>query len=354
MSASTNPLVAVPEFKLTIGNAAVSPRLKADIASVEVTEDADMPAMLSVTLSMWDVERQSLQEDYLSQFALGTSLELAIGDSGTTIFTGEVTALEPEFGGVERGDSLKVQAYNRLHRLQFGTHQRTFEKMTSSDIASSIADEVGLTGAVDNSTVKHAHVAQRNVSNLAFLLDLARPINYEVLVEDKTLHFRNIKTPRGQAVTLTYRQDLVEFTPRQRAVHEGAQVEVRGWDVKAKKAILGKAGGGDETSKMGGDNTGAELSAAAFLSATRTIAHESVVDADHATQIAKAAYNRQQSNFIDAQGECAGSTMIRAGNTIDIAGVGDAFSGTYYVVSATHTVGLDGYRTRFKATRNSV
>jgi phage protein D len=354
MSASTSPLVGVPEFELTIGNAAIAPALKADIASVEVTEDVDMPAMLSVTLSLWDAQSQSLKEDYLTQFALGTPLELAIGDSGTTIFTGEVTALEPEFGGFERGDSLKVQAYNRLHRLQFGTYQRTFEKMTYSDIASSIAGELGLTGAADDSAVKHAHVAQKNVSNLAFLLDLARPINYEVLVEDKTLHFRGIKAPRGPAVTLTYRQDLVEFTPRQRSVHEGAKVEVRGWDVKAKKAILGSAGAGDETSKMGGDDTGAELSAAAFASATRTVTREPVVDADHATRIAKAAYNRQQSNFIEAQGECAGSTQIRAGNSVDIAGLGDAFSGTYYVVSATHTVGLDGYRTRFKVTRNAV
>ena len=358
MSTSVSPRVGIPQFELTIGKAAIAPALKADISAVEVTEDIDMPSMLSFTVNLWDAARQSLKESYFTQFALGTPLELAVGISGTSpIFTGEVTALEPEFGGIDRGDSLKIQAYNRLHRLQFGTHQRTFEKMAYSDVASSIADELGLSSAVDNTTVKHAHVAQRNVSNLRFLLDLARPINYELRVEDKTLYFRKTQEQQGAAVSLTYRRDLIEFTPRQRVVPEGAKVEVRGWDVKTKKLILGKAGSGDETSKMGGKKTGAEIAASAFTSftsATRTITRQPIVDADEATQIAKAYYNRQQRDFIEAQAECAGSPMIRAASTVDISGVGDAFSGTYSVVSATHRVGPEGYRTRFKATRNSV
>jgi phage protein D len=105
---------------------------------------------------------------------------------------------------------------------------------------------------------------------------------------------------------------------------------------------------------MGGKKTGAEISASAFVSATRTITAEALVDADEATQIAKAWYNRQQSNFVEAQGECVGSPLIRAGETIEIAGVGKTFSGIYYVISAKHTLGPSGYQTRFEVTRNSL
>ena len=42
------------------------------------------------------------------------------------------------------------------------------------------------------------------------------------------------------------------------------------------------------------------------------------------------------------------------GKTIEITGVGQAFSGAYYVVSVKHTIGPTGYRTRFEVTRNSV
>ena len=355
MSAPTTPLVGIPRFTLSIAKVAASPALKADIGSVELSEDLNLPAMLTFSVNLWDGMRLRVKEDYLDQFALGTSIELSLGiNSETPIFTGEVTALEPDFGGIDQPDSLRVQVFNRLHRLQFGNRQRTFQNKTSSDIASSIANDHALTASVESTDDKQPHVTQRNETNLAFLLRLARPLNYEVLVDDKTLLFRKPKAQEGAAVSLTYRQDLIEFAPRQRAISEGSSVEVRGWDAKAKQPIVGRAGAGDETTKMGGKQTGAEVSANAFSAQPRTITAQILLDANEATEVAKAHYNRQQSDFIEAQGECAGSPAIRAGKTIEIAGVGKAFSGPYYVVSAKHTIGPTGYRTRFEATRNSV
>ena len=354
MNAAVIPPIGIPSFTLSIAKVAAAPALKADIASVEVCEDLNMPAMLSFSVNLWDGMRLRLKEDYLDQFALGTPLELALGINGETpIFTGEVTALEPEFGGMDGPDSLHVRAYNRMHRLLFGNRQRTFQNKTSSDIASEIANAIGLAAEVESTSDTHAHITQQSETDLAFLLRLAEPLNYEVFVDDKTLYFRKPKVQDEAVVKLTYRRDLTEFTPRQRVVPDGAKVEVRGWDVKAKKFIVGKAGAGDESAKIGGKQTGAELSAAAFTSATRTIPGQVLADADEATKIAKAWYDRQQSNFVEAQGECAGSPLIRAGKKIDIDGIAKAFGGEYYVVSAKHAIGPTGYRTRFEATRNS-
>ena len=225
--------------------------------------------------------------------------------------------------------------------------------MTYSEIASKIADEVGLTGDVEDTVTKREHVTQESINNLTFLLKL-KPENYEVKVEDKTLFFRTTRESEGPAASLKYRRDLIQFTPRLRAVPAGGKVEVRGWDVKTKKPIVGKAGPGDETSKMGGSKTGAEISAAAFVAATRTITNESVIDADEAQRIAKAWYNRQQSDFVEADGECPGAPAIRVGKTIEITDIGKPFSGIYYVTSCTHTVGRAGYRTSFKVRRNAV
>ena len=355
MTASIIPIVGIPQFELTIGNSAVTPELKAAITSLEVKEDLDMPAMLSFSLNLWDNTSQTLKEEYFDQFALGTPIELAMGINETeSLFTGEVTALEPEFGGLDGGDSLKVQAYNRLYRLQFGTHQKTFEEMSSSEIASAIASDVGLTGEVEDSVTKHKHITQNNLSNLRFLLELAKPLNFEVKVEEKKLFFTKTQESESHALSLTYRRDLVEFSPRQRAIPDGAKVEVRGWDAKNKQAIVGKAQSGDEETKMGGQQSGAEISSSAFESVTQTITSQPVADIDEANQIAKARYNKQQANFIEADGESAGSALIRAGKTIEILGVGEAFSGIYYVTSATHSINGDVYKTNFKARRNAI
>lgn len=224
------PAVGIPLVSVSSGKTAVSPEVKAAIVSVEVNEEEDQPAMVSITLNLWDGLRQRIKEEYLTQFQLGTPLEVAVGlNQASPIFTGEVTALEPSFGSGEGGgDTLTIRAYNRLHRLRFGTQQRTFQKMTDSQIASAIADEVGLTGDVEDTITKHEHVTQENINNLTFLLNRAQSINYEVKVDDKTLFFRKTHEPEGPAVSLAYRRDLIRLTPRLRAVAEGGAVEVRG------------------------------------------------------------------------------------------------------------------------------
>lgn len=347
--------ISVPQYEISLGGTKVSPKVEDDILNIVLNDDIKIPAMLSLTLNLWNFQQRELNEEYLTQFKIGTPIEFSVGlDDLAEVFTGEVVGLEPEFGGDDRGDLLHIQAFNRLHRLRFGTYQRTFSKVSASDIASTIASDSGLTISSDDSKVKHTHVTQNNKNNLQFLLELAESINYEVLVEDKTLFFRETQEEEGQALTVNYRQELYEFKPRQKALPQGAEVEVRGWDIKTKGPIVSMAGSGDENSKMGGDKTGAAVSAQAFGSVKRTITNQQVMDADEAKNIAKAIYNNQQSKFIEADGECVGDVLVRAGKTIEILGVGEAFSGIYYITSASHTFGEDGYITTFKVRRNAI
>jgi phage protein D len=352
----TIPEVGIPHVEVTTGNSPLDSGVRGDIVSVELNYEVDVPAMATITLNVWDPVARAVKDAYFDQFQLGTALEVAIGLNQTTpMFTGEVTALEPSFGGHEGGgDTLRIQAYDRLHRLRFGTKQRTFQKQKDSEIASQIADGVGLTGDVEDTGVKHPHVTQENVNDLTFLLSRAKQINYEVRVEDKTLLFRKTREAEGPAITLEYRKDLIRFSPRQRTVPEGGKVAVRGWDVKNKKVIVGTAGSGDESSKMGGSQTGAEVSSKAFVSSTRTITDQPVLDTDEAQKIAKAWFNRQQQDFIEADAESPGIPELSAGKTIEIKGVGKPFSGVYYVVSATHTIGPEGYRTKIRVRRIAV
>jgi Bacteriophage probable baseplate hub protein len=354
MATLSIPAILAPFLAVSSGTTKVSLEAKADIISVEVNEDEDCVAMASVKMNFWDGLRQRIKQEYLTQFQLGTPLEVTVGSDKTPpIFIGEVTALEASFGSGGSSDTLTVQAYNRLHRLTFGTKQRTFQKVTYSEIASRIADEAGLAAEVEDTVTKQEHVTQDNVNNLSFLLSL-KPNNYEVKVEDKTLFFRTTREPLAPVFSLACRSDRVSFAPRLRAVPEGGKVEVRGWDIKTKKPILGKAGSGDETTKMGGSKTGAEISSAVFAPSTRTITDQTVMDADEAQRIARACYNWQQRDFVEAAGECVGIPAIRVGKTIKITEIGELFDGIYYVTSATHSVGPNGYRTSFKVRRNAV
>lgn len=351
------PDVGTPDFRLFLSSGEIASAVKADIRFVEVAEEQNLPSKLSFSLNIWDGFRQQFKNEYFDTFQIGTAVELFIWrneaektkiSSGTEdekrelkIFSGEVSAYEASYGGEDGGDTLKIEALDRLHRLRFGINEQPFANMTDSNIAAKIAEKYEFKHEVEDSKTKHGHVRQGNKKDLEFLLERAKPIDYEVSVEDRTLRFHSRKTlgDKPPVVTLTYRKDLIRFVPRLRMLGESGRVEVRGWDVGNKKPIIGIAGG-EKTSGAGGGGR--------QPAAPRRISDQTVADVDEARKIAEAYATWQQRNCLIAEGECPGAQIVRVGKTVEIAAVPEPFGGVYYVTAVTHTLGSEGFRTRFR------
>lgn len=74
----------------------------------------------------------------------------------------------------------------------------------------------------------------------------------------------------------------------------------------------------------------------------------------HAQALRKA--NEFDIQKVQAEGELDGTLyghVLLAGKPVPVDGLGDRFSGTYYVDSVTHTFNAQGYRQRFKLLRNA-
>ncbi len=198
-------------------------------------------------------------------FAIGNVIEIKLGyvDDLETLLIGEITALEPEFV-FNRLPGLTVRGYDRRHRLQRGRKTRTFVQQKDSDIAAQIASEAGLTAQAEDSGTVHDYVLQANQTDLEFLHERASRIQYEVVVEDKTLFFRPVANAQGEVLTLTMDDDLLEFYPRLSSAGQVSEVTVRSWSPKDKKELISQAKAGDEVSTMGGQQSGAALVEGAF------------------------------------------------------------------------------------------
>jgi phage protein D len=55
--------------------------------------------------------------------------------------------------------------------------------------------------------------------------------------------------------------------------------------------------------------------------------------------------------MVKASATCIGLPDLRAGQRVNIEGLGARFSGTYFVTETTHTIGDGGYTTKFNARR---
>jgi uncharacterized protein len=348
-----NPMA--PGFSVTIDGAALSFEAESHVVGVTVDDTVELPSMF--TLEMVGSADQTNAASWVDDeklFAPGKVVEIKMGyvNEVESLFIGEITGLEPEFI-FNRRPSLIVRGYDRRHRLQRGRQTRTFIQQKDSDIATKVAREAGLTPQATDSTVVHDYVIQANQTDLDFLQERARRIQYEVVVEDKNLLFRPVSNDKSEVLTLTMDDHLLEFYPQLSSVQQVSAVSVRGWNPKEKKELIGKAQAGDEVSTMGGKQSGPKVSQSAFGAAVGMVIQPIMTQAE-ADQIAKAHFNELALMLVSGEGVCLGRTDMRAGKVIKIDGVGKRFSGQYYVTEANHRYDpQDGYRTHFTVRRNA-
>ncbi len=269
------------------------------------------------------------------------------------LISGEVTALEGEYDA--SGSRLVIRGYDHAHRLMRGRRTATYNQVTDGDIAGQVADRAGLgRGTIDDPGMVHEQVSQANQSEWEFLSDRARAIDYRVSVEDGKLSFvkpRHAASAPGEGgyesadpLQLVFGKDLLEFRPRVTAAGQVASVEVRGWSVANKAAIVGHAEAGTTAASLTDDP--ASLSGL-FGSHAFVAVDAGPRDGPSADATAARLAEALGSPFVEATGVARGDPRLRAGAAISVSLVAAPFVGRYLLTSTRHMFDLaSGYRTR--------
>ncbi len=347
----------VPNFEIAINGSPLPIEAKLHVISLRVDQDVNLPGMF--TLELTDSDSQEAEATWINDeelLAIGNVVEVKLGyaDDLEALIIGEITGLEPEFA-FDRLPSLTVRGYDRRHRLQRGRKTQTFVQQKDSDIAAKIARDAGLTPQVVDTQVVHDYILQADQTDSEFLQERAQRINYEVVVDDKTLFFRPVANDSSEILTLSFDNDLREFYPRLSSMGQVSELTVRGWNCQEKQEIIGQARVGDEVSQMGGDNSGAALVEEAFSTAVDRVSDRPILTQAEADQFAKARFNKLVLTLVTGEGVCWGRTDLRPGKVIKIDGIGRRFNGQYYVTATVHRYhAQSGYYTHFTVRRNSL
>jgi phage protein D len=344
----------VPEVRLRVGGADVPLEAEADLIEVSVLQDVSAPGMFAVRLMNWDLDKLQFTWSDDPLFAEGGEVEVLMGyaDDLAPVFSGEVTGLEPEFQASE-APTVTIRGYDRRHRLMRGRKSRSFIQVKDSDIAAQVAQEAGLTPEAEDTQVTLEYVLQHNQTDLEFLEERARRIGFEVWVDGKTLFFRPRPVDESEVLTLHLEEDLLEFFPRASTVGLAGAAEARGWGVKDKEALLGKAAAADAGSTMGGKTLGVEV-AEQFGEAVAASVDRPVNSQGEADQIALGLMKEMALSYVTGEGVAVGRADLKAGTVVKIDGCGQRFSGLYYLASVRHTYSTRrGYRTAFTVRRSA-
>jgi uncharacterized protein involved in type VI secretion and phage assembly len=173
-------------------------------------------------------------------------------------------------------------------------------------------------------------------------------VGYGVYVLGKKLCFKPL-AHATQPIELRWGASLSEFRPRLTTVAQVNRVAVRGWDPRTRKEILGEVTPGTGMRDIGEKRGGDVMSKQAFnIDARLLVSAPPLNDQIAADQLARAVADQHAERFIEAEGACGGNPEIVAGRSVKIDALGNRFSGTYFVTSATHHFGVkDGFTTSF-------
>jgi uncharacterized protein len=329
--------------KLKVKGAPLPIDLATCVMKMAIEKDLALPGQFTVSLAGLD-----LNQSILNIFGIGQEAVIQMDSKSLKpTIVGEIAGLEPEFCS-EGFLGLTVWGYDRLHRLQRQPKTRSFTKLKDSEIAKNIAHAAGLAAQVQDTETIHDYLLQVNQTDLAFLQERAQLIHYTVFVEDKTLFFQPINSTASPGSILTLGKELLDFYPRLSSISQDTQVQVQGWDMTRKEAILAKSNPDSRSlDRLGG------TIAAKFGDAISTLSDRPVFTKAEAQQIAEAQMNRTMLGLIVGHGVCCGNPKLEPGQVVRLQGLNKTFNGDYYLTGVSHHHSFEsGYTTHFKVRRN--
>lgn len=354
-----------PDLLVEIMGKPFGPDPNFDVISVSVTDTIDQADSFTLTLRAHSPQ--------VGRFAAGGPLcwiddprfeeaneiliEMGYVHNRAFRFLGEITRLAASFP--ESGAPTFTVSGNSLqNRLQRKSVDKPFTNLTDSEIAQKAAALAKLEHKGEPTSIRYPHVSPNHADLETFLKKRAQRIGYEVVVKEKKLYFRQPgyikkKTPD---LTLEWGRNLINFSFNLSTYKMTTAATVQGSTTAHggdKTVLISKATAGSESVKMG-DISGPELALRNFGEEKEDMVPEhDVLNQQEANLMTKAHLDAKALDYIKGSGACIGNPQLVAGTVVQVTGIGQRFSGPYYVIATTHTMDATGYRTSFEVKRNA-
>lgn len=333
-----------------------------DLIDVEVETDEHLAGMFRFRLPMahnTDGSWGYLEDD---RFSLWKPVTIKAGfkDGMEEVICGYITHIKPTFDPELSQCVLGIWGMDETVLMDREEKLKDWPNKKDSDIATEIFDLYGFTPEVDDTAVVHdealSTVIQRE-TDIRFLKRLAGRNGYRCGVENSTAYFAKPKLDEKPQPVLAYffgkETTLSRFAIKVNGLAP-ANAAMFGVDRLNKKVE-------DVLIKSTGQTTLGKKDGTSFLTpkvkpAKIVVAMNTVTGKPEMEELCRAYYHKAEW-FVTAEGDVAGNFyghVLRAGKTVTIKGIGEPYSGVYFVTHVTHSFSGDGYKQSFKVKRNAL
>jgi phage protein D len=339
----------------------------ASLVEMEVEEDhrAAATARVKLCIRLEGGGWRLLDDDRLRPWTPLT-VSVLIDNEETDLFDGLITQVSPAFATDENACSIEIVAMDQTALMSVEEKLKNWpDGETDGSIASQVFGEYGLTPEVDDTEPTHdeavATVVQRE-TDIRFLKRLARRNGFECFVKNGRGYFRRPLADDRPLPTLAAHfgadTNLMSFDARLNGLRPTA-VFMHDIDLVAKEVLEASAEAGESAGGLAQLGRDAAIGAAAPAGATPKtfVKHAPTTGAAEMRQLCRALYDEAEW-LIEGHGEVdtvAYGSVLEARRVVPIKGVGELFSGLYYVTSVKHVFSsVSSYTQKFTVRRNAM
>lgn len=333
-----------------------------DLISLEVELDDELAGMFRLRITT------TLQRDgiwnYLNdeRFAVWKQVTIKAGfESGTVeLMSGYITHVKPYFDPDPSRCVMEIWGMDGSVLLDREEKLKDWPNKKDSDIASEIFNLYGFTPEVDDTEVIHdeavSTIIQRE-TDMQFLKRLAMRSGFECYVEGTKGYFRAPRVDESPQPVL--------------AVHFGTETNVNRFSIevnaltpanvamfqvdRSNKETLDAAAEASQQTALG-DTDAAGMLAAGINPGRIYIGMNAATGSPEMAALCQGLFHRAEW-FVTGEGEIAGNRyrhMLKTRQTVTIKGMGETYSGVYYVTHVNHLFAPDGYSQFFRVKRNAL
>jgi uncharacterized protein involved in type VI secretion and phage assembly len=299
-------------------------------------------------LTNWGLNQGAEAPDFLfNAIALGSAVEILMNgpSSALTLFKGEITAIEENYG--QGAPSLVLLLQDPLHRLARLRHSRAFEEQSPDAVVNSVAADAGLPADVSvSSAVGTWH--QINESDQAFVMRLLDRFNLCLRMDNDRLRARP-EEPDPAPVALSAQDSVLSARLIADLNHQAVSTAVHGYNFAADTAA--------EEQTDGLQPAPSGTTAKDELTRLRWPGEEIVPQpfartSDEARGLSQAHFRGLAKRFVHGEITCQGEAALRSGRQIELSGVSPRLRGLYQVVHCVHRFdNVTGFETHLKVHR---
>ncbi|MGH9722860.1 MAG: phage late control D family protein [Bryobacteraceae bacterium] len=355
-----------PNYKIEVEGVELDPESKGDVLDLKVVMDMENMTSFELTVNNWDDKTLSFKYSDTPTFDIGNRVHVQMGyaDRILSMVVGQISSLSPKFP--ESGPpTLAISGLDGMLQLRDSKpaegETKKYEGMADWEIAQAVASRNGLKAEVTQEGEVHDLVIQKNQDDAQFLKERAARSDRDCFVltdpgtGEDTLFFVKPLDGREDSRTRVYvfewGKTLMNFNPKLTLSRQVAKVTVRGWNPRTKQAIFYTATPADLPGATSGGTSGPQAAEDNLKGKQDVVVDAPIATEQEAKDLAISLLRERAYEFITGAGQVIGLPDLRPGDNVELQGLGQRFTGQYYVKKVEHTLNNSGYLTNFEVRR---